>query len=176
MSAATRASNQLVARMPDNPEILEPDAGLGFTDRVSACVRRNSRGKMVQASMTLFRRPLASCALAVLLLQVGGLIAAPVSACCRAANASAPAACCRPVQHQSGPCPMHAAPSPRADRCRMACDTRADAPLLLGFFAPLPGVPSIAVPIVGGRAAMPVTPAFASRTSIPDSPPPESRV
>ncbi len=98
--------------MPDNPEILEPDAGLGFTDRVSACVRRNSRGKMVQASMTLFRRPLASCALAVLLLQVGGLIAAPVSACCRAAHAAAPAACCKPVQHQSGPCPMHAASEP----------------------------------------------------------------
>ena len=96
--------------MPDNPEILEPDAGLGFTDRVSACVRRNFRGTMVQAPMTLFRRPLASCALVVLLLQVSRLIAAPVSACCRAAHAAVPAACCKAVQHQSGPCPMHAAP------------------------------------------------------------------
>jgi hypothetical protein len=162
--------------MPDNLDILEPDAGLGFTDRVSACVRRNSRGKMVQASMTFFRRPLASCALVVLLLQVAGLIAAPVSACCRAANAAVPAACCKPVQHQAGPCPMHPAENSRPDRCRFTHDTRGDAPLLLGLFAPLPAVPTIAVPIVAGRAAMPATPWFVSRTSIPDSPPPKSRV
>jgi hypothetical protein len=39
----TRASDQLVARIPDNPEILEPDGGSDFTDRVNACVRRKQR-------------------------------------------------------------------------------------------------------------------------------------
>jgi hypothetical protein len=159
--------------MPDNPEILEPDAGLGFTDRVSACVRRNSRGKIVQARMTLFRRPLASCALAVLLLQVAGVIAAPVSACCRAAHAAAPAACCKPVSHQSGPCPMHAS-SARATQCRMACDSRADAPLLPGFFAPLPSVPSVSAVNVSERTVPSAAPALVFRTIVPDSPPPKA--
>jgi hypothetical protein len=123
--------------------------------------------------MTLFRRPLASCALAVLFLQVAGVVAVPVSACCRAAHAAAPAACCKPVSHQSGPCPMHAS-SPHATQCRMTCDSRADAPLLPGFFAPLPSVPSVSAAIVSESTVPAAAPALVFRTSVPDSPPPRA--
>jgi len=123
--------------------------------------------------MTVFRRPLASCALVVLLLQVAGVIAAPVSACCRSAHAAAPAACCKAVSHQSGPCPMHAS-SARATQCRMACDSRADAPLLPGFFAPLPAVPAVTTAIVSEPTVPCAAPAVVFRTSVPDSPPPKA--
>ena len=102
---------------------------------------------------------------------------APVSACCRAATcrgARRPAASRSSTSRVRVRCTRPRAPV--ADRCRMACDTRADAPLLLGLFASATrAFRRSRVPIVGGRAAMPVTPAFVSRTSIPDSPPPESR-
>jgi len=123
--------------------------------------------------MTLFRRPLASCALAVLLLQVAGVIAAPVSACCRAAHVVAPAACCRPAAHQSGPCPMHLS-SPRPTQCRMACDSRTDVPLLPGFYAPLPSVPSVSAATVSEPAVPSAAPALVFRTTVPDSPPPKA--
>jgi hypothetical protein len=123
--------------------------------------------------MTPFRRPLASCALVVLLLQVAGVIAAPVSACCRSAHVTAPAACCKAVSHQSGPCPMHAS-SPRATSCRIACDSRTDAPLLAGFVAPLPSVPSVSAAIVSEQTVASAAPALVFRTSVPDSPPPKA--
>ena len=107
--------------MPDNPEVLEPDAGLGFTDRVSACVRRNSRGTMSQTFDDVFRRPLALSALVILLLQVSGLIAGPMWDGCRATCRGADGllqGCRASVGSVSHARSRETSP----DRCRIGCD------------------------------------------------------
>jgi hypothetical protein len=124
--------------------------------------------------MTLLRRPLAFGTLVVLLVQVGGLIAAPVSACCRATPAAS-AACCKAAQQHPGPCPMHSRGGSANGQCRMTCDRHVDAPLLLGMFAPLPAPPSLFVPGFVHRVRPLQAAPFVSRISSPDTPPPEAR-
>jgi hypothetical protein len=124
--------------------------------------------------MTRVRRPLALSALLILLVQVSGLIAGPVTAGCRA-TAAAPTVCCKAAEHQSGPCPMHARSTSNPDRCRIGCDRRDDVPVLLGMFAFLPPSPVIGDPIDQSAILRVATPTLVVRTTPPDSPPPEAR-
>lgn len=125
--------------------------------------------------MTYCRRPLALSALVILLLQVSGLIAGPMSDGCRSMVAKA-SVCCKAAEHQSGPCPMHVRAGTGSDQCRMGCDRRDEVPVLLGIFAFLPAGPSIGAPIVEPTILRSTTAIPVVRTITPDSPPPEARV
>jgi hypothetical protein len=162
--------------MPDYPGFWNRTAGLAFTDRVNACVRRKSAGKSTAAlSMSAFRRPLASCALFLVILQIGLLVAAPVSACCAEQKAAAPPSCCKLQSHSSNPCPMHSRPAPRSDECRMTCAHRDPGPLLLGVLATLTPPPALSIPLVSQPVRVTLVQFVRSQTSTPDSPPPEAR-
>lgn len=132
------------------------------------------------------RRRLASCALALLLLQCAMAFAAPISACCapRASTAAQAAAdegeCCPPGSHPPGQCPLHkdkksTAPqtSSRASQCRMVCDGPHGPQLMLTTVGLLPApivtdITLASTAIAARDAATPV-----SRHAFPDAPPPK---
>ena len=126
--------------------------------------------------MTAIRRPLASCALIVLVLQFALLAGAPVAACCRATPRAVAPQCCKAAPHASGHCPMH----PRSERtgteCRMTCANGDSAQLLLVVFGVLPPPVEAQVSLTMDEVN-PVRQVLGpSRTSTPDTPPPEARV
>lgn len=126
--------------------------------------------------MTRLRRPLASCTLAVLIIQLGLLIGMPVSACGRAAvTPFVSSHCCKMSADASQPCPMHARALQRDNDCRMMCTNRDEGQLVFGVFGTLPAPPLISVPLISRRFPDPSFHAGPSRVIAPDSPPPEAR-
>ncbi len=126
--------------------------------------------------MTRIRRPLASCALAVLIIQLGLLVGMPVSACCRtAATPSKSSHCCKTSADTSQPCPMHPRAVQRDNDCRIVCTNRDDEQLVLGVFGTLPTPASVSVPLISQRIPVPSFHVGPSRVTAPDSPPPEAR-
>src|SRR4029079_3345159 len=113
------------------------------------------------------RRRLASGALALAVLQLAVLFAAPVSVCClraaaghRAAVTSASAdevECCPPGSHAPGECPLHrnaksrqtaanaAAARRTASPCRMMCDAPHGPQFLIGTIGLAPAPQSVAI-------------------------------
>ena len=137
--------------------------------------------------MGAFRRRLASGALALTVLQLAVLFAAPVSACCMASSARhhAPAAavaekadCCPPGSHAPGQCPLHktndrgSRVEDRGSNCRILCDAPHGPQFLLGAIGILPEPASIAIEIMpcALHAGAPLT--ATARPSLPDAPPP----
>lgn len=141
--------------------------------------------------MRVFRRRLASCALALTALQLALLFAAPVAACCRggashAAVQAAPPAdsreCCPAGAHAPGECPLHrssqttaagAASRAAGGDCRMQCDAPHGPEFLLGAIGVLPApqvtaIAPIVSTLVAAGAASP-----AGRPTPPDAPPPK---
>ena len=143
--------------------------------------------------MGTFRRRLASGALALTVLQVAVLFAAPVSCCMspRAGHQAAAAAvaaekpdCCPPGSHAPGQCPLHrgsktenrgsalAADAGREGGCRMLCDAPHGPQFLLGAIGIIPEPASIAIEITPSalHAGAPLT--ATARPSLPGAPPP----
>jgi hypothetical protein len=129
--------------------------------------------------MSLLRRRLASCALVVIALQMTGVFAAPLSACCPTRTAAAVAAadkdCCPAGSHAPGQCPLHKR-STSASRvsCRLQCDAPHGLQFVAGAIGVLPApattaVPFAVEPIRGTVRVLPELPDF-----VPDSPPPRS--
>jgi hypothetical protein len=132
------------------------------------------------------RRRLASCALAVVVLQLTLLFAAPLAACCVPGKTSgAPAAatataaaeeCCPPGSHPPGQCPLHrdTRKSPRTSSadCRIRCNASQES----GFVVSLAGVlprPTVTIvaAVVTGFTTAPA-PRPSARSARPDAPPP----
>lgn len=138
--------------------------------------------------MRIFRRWLASGALALTALQLALLFTAPVSACCRrpaAANAAISAAsedapdCCPPGAHPKGECPLHrgARSEARSARipghCRFTCGQSSGPQFLLGAIGILPR-PDAAIVSFAESSAPESAPAIVPfRPSVPDAPPPK---
>jgi hypothetical protein len=144
--------------------------------------------------MNLFRRRLASGALALIVLQFALLFAAPVSACCNAGAFGVTAQartvendveCCPPGSHPPGQCPLHRrATSSRAAAnaarhaessraaCRMTCDAPHGPQFLLGFIGMItaPGSTEIDLTADTLHAGAPLV--ATARPSLPDAPPP----
>src|SRR3954471_21382690 len=125
--------------------------------------------------MAALRRRLASCALAVALLQCALLFAAPMSACCGSGNVrlKADAAgdaheCCPAGAHAPGQCPLHK--TARSADCAFRCDASHAPDFVLGAMGVLtrpaaaPADPAIVSPRTASR-----TPALLARTILPDA-------
>jgi hypothetical protein len=142
--------------------------------------------------MKSIRRRLASCALALTVLQFTLLFTAPISACCmRSGDAHAAVRigadeveCCPAGSHPPGQCPLHKGPfhkgstaGARAARtgltCRMMCDAPHGPQFLLGAVGVLPAPEGTTVSQM--TYALPAGAAFltSSRPAIPDAPPPK---
>ena len=139
--------------------------------------------------MNVFRRRLASGALALTVLQFALLFAAPVSACCNAgAFRAAPHArtveneveCCPPGSHPPGQCPLHRRASSNAARhaessraaCRMTCAAPHGPQFLLGFIGVIATPQSTAIDRIAHPLHAGAPFAAAARPSLPDAPPP----
>lgn len=130
--------------------------------------------------MRSLRRRLASCALAVVLLQCALLFAAPVSACCATAAARAHATgaessaieCCPAGAHAPGQCPLHK--QERSADCALRCGQTHAPDFVLGAVGILPPPTLTLAP----PAALPVDaiamPRVVVRAIRPDGPPPRS--
>jgi hypothetical protein len=132
--------------------------------------------------MDTVRRRLASCALALTMLQGALLFAAPLSACCRLVSARTDAAaartaeksdCCPPGSHPPGQCPLHrqSRTAARPD-CRMTCEAT-PAAFLIGTVGVLPvpaalELPSASSALHGASFAVPIPDSV-----LPDAPPPK---
>ena len=132
--------------------------------------------------MDTLRRRLASCALALTVLQAALLFAAPLSACCRLVSARTDAAaaratekedCCPPGSHPPGQCPRHqqSRTASRSD-CRMTCDAT-PAAFLIGTIGVLSvpaalELPSASSALPGASYAVPIP-----GSALPDAPPPK---
>jgi hypothetical protein len=133
--------------------------------------------------MRILRRRLASGALALSLLQLGLLFAAPMSACCLSRMAAQTAAtdpgaddapdCCPPGAHPKGECPLHKGKSGRATHCSFRCGGTAAPQLLLGAIGVLPAPPSSEIPFTASALPSSAFRAAILRPVIPDAPPPE---
>jgi hypothetical protein len=131
--------------------------------------------------MRSFRRRLASCALAVVLLQCALLFAAPVSACCGTAAARAHATqaedspsieCCPAGAHAPGQCPLHK--KERSSDCAVRCGQTHAPDFVLGAVGILtPPVLSLAPPATMHVGAIAI-PGVVVRAIPPDGPPPRS--
>ena len=139
--------------------------------------------------MNVFRRRLASGALALTVLQFALLFAAPVSACCNAGAFRAPAhatavenevECCPPGSHPPGQCPLHrraassAAARHAASRaaCRMTCDAPHGPQFLLGIVGVIAAPESTQIDLTADTLHSGAPFAATSRPSLPDAPPP----
>jgi hypothetical protein len=131
--------------------------------------------------MGAFRRRLASGALALTVLQLAVLFAAPVSACCKPFRPSADAArmenadapdCCPPGSHAPGQCPLHRSKPQPKSHCRMMCDAPHGPQFLLGSvgLVPAPGSTQINQTSNALYPEAPLT--VPARSSLPDAPPP----
>ena len=133
--------------------------------------------------MRAFRRRLASGALALTVLQLALLFAAPVSACCAprhhlAARVSEEAVdCCPPGSHAPGQCPLHrstdrSGAEKSASTCRMMCDAPHGPQFLLGAIGIVAAPQSNEIGLTSSALrALPLFTATA-RPSLPDAPPP----
>jgi hypothetical protein len=131
--------------------------------------------------MRPFRRRLASCALAVVLLQCALLFAAPVSACCGTAaegghatqaEGSPAIECCPPGTHAPGQCPLHK--PERSSDCALRCGQTHAPDFVLGAVGILtPPVVSLAPPATTRAGAIAI-PGVVVRAIPPDGPPPRS--
>ena len=139
--------------------------------------------------MNVFRRRLASGALALIVLQFALLFAAPVSACCNAAAFGAKAEatrvendveCCPPGSHPPGQCPLHknkngtssGAGAPRAVACRMMCDAPHGPQFLLGVVGAIAAPESTHIDLTASALHAGAPFAATARPSLPDAPPP----
>ena len=126
--------------------------------------------------MQQLRRRLASCALALTVLQAALAFAAPLSGCCpsrAAATAQADKDCCPAGSHPPGECPRHArskAAGPAS--CRLQCDAPHGAGYLVGAIGVLPSPLVVSVPAVEAQPLAVAAIAPTVRAAIPDSPPP----
>ena len=129
--------------------------------------------------MRVFRRWLASGALALTALQLALLFAVPVSACC-ASSAAARAAssisasddapdCCPPGAHPKGECPLH---KNKASHCRFTCGRSSVPQFLLGAIGVLPAPSAVVVPFAESAAPVAASVILPLRSSVPDAPPP----
>ena len=144
-----------------------------FTDRVSACARRNSSYHI--STVHEARRGTSRLGLALAVLQIAALSLAPLSGCCarmdretRRHSAAVAHACC-PASHGTGQCPMHRG---RTSPCRMASSSHD------GFALPVVHAAVIPAPIATGfePASEPCVTvagtAVPDSAAVPDSPPP----
>ena len=142
--------------------------------------------------MNVFRRRLASGALALTVLQFALLFAAPVSACCNAGAFGVTAQartveneveCCPPGSHPPGQCPLHRRATSSARECgetrgssRAACRMTCDAPhgpqFLLGFIGVITAPDSTEIDLTAGTLHAGAPFAATARPSLPDAPPP----
>jgi hypothetical protein len=135
--------------------------------------------------MNPVRRRLASGALALAVLQLALLFAAPVSACCRSGSLDhkaitsdrAEVECCPPGSHPPGQCPLHKGKVARAaDRtvgaCRMMCDAPHGPEFVLGMIGVIAAPASTHVNLTADRLHAPELVAPSTRPSLPDAPPP----
>jgi hypothetical protein len=128
--------------------------------------------------MALVRRRLASAALVLTVLQCTLLFWAPVSACCRGAQSTAPAVettpkvCCPAGAHApGGDCPFHKAGVAKST-CAMRCEAPQAPTFLLGALGILPSPAlTVASPIASTLHVRPVFRPF-DKPSLPDAPPP----
>jgi hypothetical protein len=131
--------------------------------------------------MGSLRRRLASCALAVALLQCAVLFAAPVSACCGTASArehavdaatSASIECCPAGAHPPGQCPLHKAE--RSSDCAFRCGQTHAPDFVLGAVGILaPPAVTLAAP-ASARVDVIAPPSIVVRAIRPDGPHPKS--
>ena len=131
--------------------------------------------------MAAIRRRLASCALALTVLQFALLFAAPVSACCRSAANQEQMAddvdCCVPGSHPPGQCPLKSSRASRtaqrsAAECSMSRDAGVLADLVLGAIGVLPDPQVLTRPHAPATRFVEARLRPSTRTSLPDAPPP----
>src|SRR5262245_59576452 len=110
--------------------------------------------------MTMLRRRLAACALALLVCQSALAFAAPLTSCCPPRHTSGAGEreagereagekdCCPAGSHAPGQCPLHArSKAATTVTCRMQCDAPHGVQFLIGIAGlPLPPAVSIAAP------------------------------
>jgi hypothetical protein len=139
--------------------------------------------------MSAIRRRLASCALALTVLQLSLLFTAPLSACCapNAGHATKAAAdtgdCCPAGSHPPGQCPLHKAPAKNGTSgtstpasgspCRMLCDAPHGPQLLMSAVGVLASPDVATVPRQTTSLLRPRPVPLHARPSTPDAPPPE---
>lgn len=134
--------------------------------------------------MTMLRRRLAACALALLVCHSTLVFVAPLSSCCPARHAAAEAArtdgelatekdCCPAGSHAPGQCPLHGR-SKTATKvsCRMQCDAPHGVQFLLGASGPLPAPAVSLQPFVVSHVVVLPVDDPEGRPSVPESPPP----
>jgi hypothetical protein len=137
--------------------------------------------------MRALRRRLASCALALTVLQLALLFSVPVSACCVSTAAAAAHAassadkdCCPAGSHPPGQCPLHKdkrqkSPEQQTSRsaeCRMMCDAPHGPQFLLGAIGVLPAPESIEIALTSRALDTRSTASVLSHAAFPDAPPP----
>lgn len=138
--------------------------------------------------MNVFRRRLASGALALTVLQFALLFAAPVSACCNAGAFRASQTttvqneveCCPPGSHPPGQCPLHRRATSNAARhaessraaCRMTCDAPHGPEFLLGFIGVIAAPASTEIALTAGTLHAGAPLSATARPALPDAPPP----
>ena len=130
--------------------------------------------------MAALRRRLASCALAVALLQCVLLFAAPMSACCGSGNVRQKAdtardahECCPAGAHAPGQCPLHKTSHSAA--CAFRCDASHAPDFVLGAIGVLTRpAATLAAPAAVTPRTISRTPALLARTILPDAPPPKA--
>ena len=165
------------------PENRNNPVNLGTGRRANVYGPRNGLARVVNqaqyrlapATMPL-RSRLASCALAVVLLQLTMLFAVPFSACC-AEERSEIVDCCPPGSHPPGECPLHRSARKNTQTSSADCRIRCAAPQAVAFIAGVVGIlpPSAAAPsallsfdVIAIRADRPIAGA-----AHPDLPPPK---
>jgi hypothetical protein len=131
--------------------------------------------------ISMLRRRLASCALALVVCQSALVFAAPLSSCCpsrdgakaKAEQAEAEKDCCPAGSHPPGQCPRHAASKAAARiSCRMQCDAPHGVEFLLGAVGLLPPLAvSLAAPLASSAPAVSEA-APETRPFVPDLQPP----
>ena len=126
--------------------------------------------------MKRLRRRLASCALALTVLQTAMAFAAPLSGCCPSRTAAAAAAdkdCCPAGSHPPGECPLHARSKASTKlSCRMQCDAPHGAGYIIAAFGVLPSPLVVSTPVTAAHPFAIALDVPVLRTSTPDSPPP----
>ena len=134
--------------------------------------------------MMFLRRRLASCALVVMLLQLGLLGVGPLVACCGPDSAAAVAGdqsskveCCPPGSHPPGQCPLHREARdksrPAAAECRIRCDAPSGPGIVLGATGMMPPPPIASVSTISQALSPAPAPLPTNRPALPDAPPPK---